>query len=391
MSSPKPENPALRAASILALKAKITEAVLEVDTRSVAVEISRGLPVINKELQARVKELARALYFLQSATYRNRDPDEGPEAFAFEEAILTSDLQTLMERRESEKDPDKVDAAAVENTAASVLNFVSAPVAAEDAAIIAAPLAPKLSELTQLISSPSTTAESARRVAGESLIVLSDIVHKLGFTEQVQEVAKRTSHLTLRLLGKTPNLSHILEKLKGDEGTYLTSHSLMLAEIASGLSCRVGWNSPATYLKLVIASYLHDLPFQSNKLAEENELPKPGDARFTTEEIEEIRVHPIKAAQFVTQFRELPPEIDTIILQHHELADGSGYPNGITHAQIHPLSALFIMAHDLLDYQLANPAQATIAKFQEASVGKYTQGNFKKLFNSLTTGTPVQL
>ena len=385
--SSKPENPALRAASIQDLRSKISDAVVEVENRKSAVEKSKSLPIINKELQDRVKELARALFFLQSTIYRNRDPGASAAMLDAEEAILNADMATILERRESEKDPDKGEFNGGVASNEKILELV----VAEDPVVTAAPVVKKIEELNHLITSPTTTAEAARRVAGESLVVMANAVQKLGFNEQVQDVAKKTSQLTLKLLGKNPNLSNILDKLKGDKGKYVTSHSLMLAEIASGLACRVGWNSPVTYLKLIMASYLHDLPFRDSRLAEAKDLPKVGDPGFTAAEIEIIRTHPTEAAKYFAQFRELPAEIDTLIIQHHERPDGTGYPNGLTHTQIHPLSCLFIMAHDLLDYQLENPGQATLAKFQEVSAGKYTVGHFKKLFTALQTGTPVQI
>ena len=385
--STKPENPAACAASIQDLRSKISDAVVEVENRKMAVEKSKSLPIVHKELQDRVKALARALFFLQITVSRNRDPGASAAMTDAEEVILNADLATILERRESEKDPDKGDFHAVVNSAENMIESLVTESPVESAA----PVVKKIEELNHIISSPTTTADVARRVAGESLVVMADAVQKLGFNEQVQDVAKKTSQLTLKLLGKNPNLSNILDKLKGDQGKYVTSHSLMLAEIASGLACRVGWNSPVTYLKLIMASYLHDLPFHDNKLAEAKDLPKVGDPRFTAAEIEKIRNHPTEAAKYFSQFRELPAEIDTLIIQHHERPDGSGYPNGLTHTQIHPLSCLFIMAHDLLDYQLENPGQATLAKFQEVSAGKYTVGHFKKLFISLSTGAPVQI
>ena len=377
---------------LLELRTKIMASAQEIENRITAIETNKLLPIRNEELRNRVKAISHVLYCLQSTVYRNRDPAEGPAAFNYEETILNADLQTLLDRRESERDPEKAEFAG-QSMAFSMPAEEDEPeiVVQQDPAVLAASLASKLTDLDEAISSPAITEESARRVAGESLTVLSDVVQRLGFTEQVQIVAKKTSQVTIKLLGKTPNLSNILEKMKVDDGKYVTSHSLMLAEIAGGLACRVGWNSPATYLKLIMASFLHDLPFRNDKLAEVKELPKTAGIRFTAKDIEEIRLHPIKAAQYVSQFRELPADIDTIIIQHHEQPDGRGFPIGLTHSQIHPLSALFIIAHDLLDFQLANPTEATLVKFQEAHADKYTQGQFKKLFFAMATGVPVQL
>lgn len=58
-------------------------------------------------------------------------------------------------------------------------------------------------------------------------------------------------------------------------------------------------------------------------------------------EIEEIKKHPLYAVEFLEKIGINDPFIETIILQHHERYDGSGYPIGIRGDDIHPISKLF--------------------------------------------------
>jgi len=58
-------------------------------------------------------------------------------------------------------------------------------------------------------------------------------------------------------------------------------------------------------------------------------------------EIEEIKKHPLYAVEFLEKIGIKDPLIETIVLQHHERYDGSGYPIGIRGDDIHPISKLF--------------------------------------------------
>ena len=49
----------------------------------------------------------------------------------------------------------------------------------------------------------------------------------------------------------------------------------------------------------------------------------------------------------------IPPEIAGIVEQHHERLDGSGYPHGISAAQIHPLAQILAVVDEYQD--LINP------------------------------------
>jgi hypothetical protein len=70
-------------------------------------------------------------------------------------------------------------------------------------------------------------------------------------------------------------------------------------------------------------------------------------------------------------------------LEHHERPDGTGFPRGLFHHQIAPLSALFIIAHDLLGYFLQKGKDTNMEEFIDTRAGLYTQGMFKKIFKAI--------
>lgn len=54
---------------------------------------------------------------------------------------------------------------------------------------------------------------------------------------------------------------------------------------------------------------------------------------------EQFRQHPYVGAQMVRSLR-LPPDLEPVIMDHHEHYDGSGYPAGKTGSTIHPLARI---------------------------------------------------
>jgi HD-GYP domain-containing protein (c-di-GMP phosphodiesterase class II) len=66
---------------------------------------------------------------------------------------------------------------------------------------------------------------------------------------------------------------------------------------------------------------------------------------LTQEDWNIIKAHPIYSQQFVSQFEELPTEVGTAVLYHHENYDGSGYPHGLIGEEI-PLLARILRVLD---------------------------------------------
>lgn len=249
-------------------------------------------------------------------------------------------------------------------------------------------------ELDVLLADGSPAKDSSRRTAEDNLEIVHNVVSQLGFTPKVEELAKKTVALTLKALGSSPQLSDILRKMQLQEGKYISSHSLMLAEIACALAHRLTWSSAPTFLKLTVASFLHDLHLPSNRLARMKRVEDISEANgFTAADVQAFKLHPIQAAEYSRQLRQLPADVDTIVLQHHEQPDGSGFPRGLYHHQIAPLACVFIVAQDLLDFYFAQSDTQSKADLFQAFLAeresRYGAGTFKKIFDSLKSGDPA--
>ncbi len=65
---------------------------------------------------------------------------------------------------------------------------------------------------------------------------------------------------------------------------------------------------------------------------------------LSKKEIEQVKKHPQYTVDFLKNNNVTDPLIRTVILQHHERFDGSGYPEGLRGDEIHSISKLFSIA-----------------------------------------------
>lgn len=244
--------------------------------------------------------------------------------------------------------------------------------------------------LDDLQKKTDLTSEEVHKVATESIELFQELSGKMGFTPEVQALATKTVDLILKVLGKKPSLMEILTKLKNREGQYIASHSMMLGEVCCAIACTVGWNSSTTYMKLTLASFLHDLSLKDNDLAKCQTLAEATQVRkLNSQEILSFKLHPTSSAEYATKFHEIPSDVDTIIAQHHERPDGTGFPRGLYHNRITPLASLFIIAEDMLTYFQKNPDKATVQDYVTYQGVYYESGTFKKIIRSLASGVPL--
>ena len=105
-------------------------------------------------------------------------------------------------------------------------------------------------------------------------------------------------------------------------------HCLFVTGFAVGFAQHLGMREE-DQRRLTRAALLHDV---GKAFIPTAILDKPG--ALTEEEIAEIRQHPRRGYDALAAQGSFPPEMLDVVLHHHEMLDGSGYPNGLSGSQI---------------------------------------------------------
>lgn len=214
-------------------------------------------------------------------------------------------------------------------------------------------------------------------------IILS-IAKSFGWSDEVQLLSKRNVKLALHLAKKHKTVRGLLQQRLIDKDDYLASHCMLIAHIACGLALKLKWNSKFTLFKISVASILHDLTLTDSEIERIFELDQRVlRPEFSNEpDVKKYKRHPKETADIVADFRQMPPEVNTIILQHHERPDGSGFPEGINHHRMNPVAILFIFSEDLVNYLFdIDGVDLAVEQFLMDRREIYSLGAFKKLYD----------
>lgn len=119
------------------------------------------------------------------------------------------------------------------------------------------------------------------------------------------------------------NLSHIKSY-----DNYLFSHSVNVSILAVLIGEALGY-SKKELNQIGTAALLHDLGMMK---VPSGIWRKKG--MLSLEEMDEIKKHPEYGAKLLADAGDFPEEVRTVVVEHHERVDGSGYPKGLKGKEI---------------------------------------------------------
>jgi response regulator RpfG family c-di-GMP phosphodiesterase len=213
-----------------------------------------------------------------------------------------------------------------------------------------------------------------------------------GLSEDTQELAKRNLELVKHLSEKLTELDSIFQWASFSEQEYNFLHSILITYLATAVVNGLGFKTPHAGEILAFAACFHDIALENHQIKNEQRFIKALllNSNMNREDLLAVREHPEVAAQMVKGWAACPSEVATVIREHHEKPDRSGFPSEKSWDQIHELSACFIVCEDLVQSYLDHKDRATVEKYFIEKAPFYSQGIFKQihefLLNKLSNG-----
>ena len=201
-------------------------------------------------------------------------------------------------------------------------------------------------------------------------------IKELGITESVVDDVKSVMDQSSKILEESKSLNSLFDKVMRGKN-FISENSLMVSLVLGRIGDKISWMNSNAMEKLLMAAILHDSAIEDDELAKCTTL---NDSSLTKEEKEIIKEHPFQAANIIRNSGLLLPDVDNIVEQHHEMPDGSGFPRGISSAQISPMSATFIVCEKLSRDYLCGKS---IEEIKKDISENYNRGNFKAAVSAI--------
>jgi hypothetical protein len=181
-----------------------------------------------------------------------------------------------------------------------------------------------------------------------SISLIQTYLRTLGISVSITELTTRLIDHIHRTFDKEIHLRKLLNIFPFQEGS-ASEKAVLTIILCDIMSEKINFRSNAARDKLSLSAILCDATLSNDEMTKLTSLNDPSLKLFSPEEINEFKEHPIKASQLASLIPKYS-EVEFIIQQHHEIADGSGFPSKVTSQTITTVSAIFIIANNLSSY-----------------------------------------
>ena len=211
---------------------------------------------------------------------------------------------------------------------------------------------------------------------------LVGLIKFTGITPDLAEITKNNIQQSVEFMMKSPVVIDFWKKIN-HLGEYPSRLYSLQAMLSSVIVKKLQWYSEATIYKLSLAAFLQDIALDSIELMEIRDYSEflELELNFSKSDVKLYLDHPIIASEIVSSFKNIPPDINTLLLEQHEMPDGKGFPRKLTSSQLGPLSCVFIIsglfARQVIKDGSLFVLKDFIAKLEEKG---FSKGNFKDAF-----------
>lgn len=208
-------------------------------------------------------------------------------------------------------------------------------------------------------------------------LVIHQYIRTVGVSENIIELSQMVIDKTGEVFHQTRGIKKVLAnfpRLRQD----FAEHSILTMYFTESICEGLGWTSELTRKKLGLAALLQDSTLSNEDFLKIDNLESPTLQMFTEEEKIEFAEHPKKSAELALYFSRFP-ETDFIILQHHELPNGEGFPQRLNANKLTILSCVFALASQFVGKLVTSDDKSPSLLSEVFSYFKanYNTGNFK--------------
>ncbi len=219
----------------------------------------------------------------------------------------------------------------------------------------------------------------AELAAFENII---DMAKDFGVTAGTANKVRQSIKSNISSLKSMPKLKNLLNRIMRG-GDYISEHSLLLSYIAGQICMGTAWGNPQTLEKLSMAALFHDIGLTNDEWGRFHSLEDARRAGLNESELELFKSHPVRAAELLVSGEHIFADVDSIVVQHHELPDQSGFPRGLGALSISPLSCIFIIASEFVEEVYGKDSSTIDIESVKVKLSdKFNHGNFKKPLNA---------
>lgn len=179
------------------------------------------------------------------------------------------------------------------------------------------------------------------RLYSHSMKQILRLTSDFGFDSEVSVLVRKNIELIVDLFANDEEGFCVFEQLV-DHAQDIYAHSIHVCMVSTMIAKAMGWSSSQKLFLVTAAGLFHDIGMQEV----DRKLWFKRYSDMTRSERTAYETHPARGAAIVSRLTGFPEGMDQIVLQHHEYADGSGFPNHVGRVNTHPVAKIIGLADE---------------------------------------------
>lgn len=220
------------------------------------------------------------------------------------------------------------------------------------------------------------------QVSSNIIEILTNTVKAFGFDKTVLELVNKNVAVIKNLSDNTPEINNLFKWHEAAEKEYSSHHSVLISCITTAFCREYSFKNRLASEILTMAAFFHDIALPSHIVKNEVQFIRAMkmNSPSNKEEIKLIKSHPMQAFQWLSKWETCPKEVLYIVLHHHELPNGDGFPNQLLAKDIDELTACFILSEEIVELYLHKKSKGLVLKHLKFLEREYAQIPFKPFF-----------
>ena len=205
--------------------------------------------------------------------------------------------------------------------------------------------------------------------------VISKMSERFGITEAVKNLISEHQKEGMKVIQKEKALKNLVSNIVKSE-SLLSSHAKIVCFISTYFADSMATGSISDF---ATASYLQNLSID-NDIFYSTELYPEKKEDLSWQQLKKFQTHPDAAASTVEKSKDISQNVISMIKDHHERVDGSGFPRKKTTKNLNMNSAVFIAANQISYISLrCHNDEEEFEKQLQNLLNEYQETPFKKI------------
>jgi hypothetical protein len=241
-----------------------------------------------------------------------------------------------------------------------------------------------IKKIISVLNGPNIPINNMIQIQVAGVMVTHQYLRSIGISDSIQELAEELFKSVKNVYTQIKDFSSFVMDFPFEHKD-MSEQAILKIYFCLATCEKMKWNSDLGTRKLFLTGLIHDYCLQAEEMSYITNLEHPVFHSLDEQDQEIFRSHITRAKEFASFYSGFN-DAEFIIEQHHELPDGTGFPQGVNAGKLPAISCIFILNSNFVTQLISiGITKNSIKNLFEHYLKDFNIGNFKEPLKGLRT------